>query len=132
MGEGWGAGGIRRVAPLVYDDPPSSWEVFWAHPPPTPHPPRTNVFLIYRDDPSPPQRKKRKEKKERKRDRTKKKMKICYFYLMKRLIWYSFTLFCMLVRYAGFWHSGRLFALLQMPSLQNLNEFFGDDPLPPL
>ena len=58
-------------------------------------------------------------------------MKICYFYLMKRSIWYSFTLFCMLVRYAGFWHSGRLFALLQMPSLQNLNEFFGDTPLPP-
>ena len=65
MGEGWGAGGIRRVAPVVYDDPPSSWEVFWAHPPPTP-PPRTNVFLIYRDDPSPPQRKKRKEKKRKK------------------------------------------------------------------
>ena len=58
-------------------------------------------------------------------------MKICYFYLMKRSIWYSFTLFCMLVRYAGFWHSGRLFALLQMPSLQNLNEFFGDDTPPP-
>ena len=32
MGEGWGAGGIRRVTPVVYDDPPSSWEVFLAHP----------------------------------------------------------------------------------------------------
>ena len=28
------------------------------------------------------------------------------------------------IRYASFWHSGRLFALLQMPSLRNLMEFF--------
>ena len=27
------------------------------------------------------------------------------------------------VRNAGFWHSGRLFALSQTPSLQNLKEF---------
>ena len=29
---------------------------------------------------------------------------------------------------AGFWHSGRMLALLQMPpaSLHNLKEFFGD------
>lgn len=36
------------------------------------------------------------------------------------------------VRNAGLWHSGRLFAikkiLLQMLSLQNLEEFFGDPP----
>ena len=67
MGEGWGAGGIRRVTPVVYDDPPSSWEVFLGAP--TPHPPpRTNVFLIYRDDPSPPPPKK-KEKRKRKKER---------------------------------------------------------------
>ena len=39
------------------------------------------------------------------------------------------------VRNAGLWHSGRLFAikkfLLQMLSLQNLEELFGDPP-PPL
>lgn len=71
MGEGWGAGKIRRVAPVVYDDPPSSWEVFGAHPPPTPHPPRTNVFLIYRDDPSPPPKKKEKRKKKKEKKRKK-------------------------------------------------------------
>ena len=66
MGEGWGAGGIRRVAPVVYDDPLLG-KFFGRIQPPTPHPPRTNVFLIYRDDPSPPpQRKKRKEKKRKK------------------------------------------------------------------
>ena len=36
------------------------------------------------------------------------------------------------VRHSGFWHSGRLFALLQMPSLQNLKEFFNDPPLKPI
>ena len=36
------------------------------------------------------------------------------------------------VRNAGFWHSGRLFPLLQMPSLQNLKDFLGDPPLQPI
>ena len=35
------------------------------------------------------------------------------------------------VRSAGFWHSGRLFTLLQMPSLQNFKNFFGDPPFKP-
>ena len=35
------------------------------------------------------------------------------------------------VRNAGFWHSGRLFPLLQMPSLQNWKDFLGDPPLQP-
>ena len=35
------------------------------------------------------------------------------------------------VRNAGFWHSGRLFTLLQMPSLQNFKNFFGDRPFKP-
>ena len=34
------------------------------------------------------------------------------------------------VRNAGFWHSGRLFVLSQMPSLQNLKEFIWWPPLP--
>ena len=64
MGDGWGAGGIRRVAPVVYDDPPPLFLRSFLGAPPPP----TNVSLIYRDDPSPPptpppQRKKRKEKK---------------------------------------------------------------------
>ena len=33
------------------------------------------------------------------------------------------------VRNAGFWHSDRLFALLQMLALQNLKGFLGGDPL---
>ena len=32
------------------------------------------------------------------------------------------------VRNAAFWHSGRLFALLQMLALQNLKVFLGGDP----
>ena len=32
------------------------------------------------------------------------------------------------VRHSGFWHSGRLFALLQMPSVENLKEFFSCPP----
>ena len=35
------------------------------------------------------------------------------------------------VRNAGFWHSGRLFTLLQMPSLQNFKNFVGDPPFKP-
>ena len=35
------------------------------------------------------------------------------------------------VRNAGFWHSGRLFALLQMPSLQNLKKCLGSPPFKP-
>ena len=34
------------------------------------------------------------------------------------------NLFFLNIRYFSFWHSGRLFASLQMPSLQNLMEFF--------
>ena len=34
-----------------------------------------------------------------------------------------------IIRNAGFCHSGWLFALLQMWSLQNLKEFFGWPPL---
>ena len=33
------------------------------------------------------------------------------------------------VRNAGFWHSDRLFALLQMQALQNLKGFWGVTPL---
>ena len=36
------------------------------------------------------------------------------------------------VRDAGFWHSGRPFALLKMPSLQNLKDFLVTPPLNPL
>ena len=36
------------------------------------------------------------------------------------------------VRNAGFWHPSRLFALLQMQSLENLKDFFGAPPLNPL
>ena len=36
------------------------------------------------------------------------------------------------VRNAGFWHPGRLFALLQMQSLENLKDFLGAPPLNPL
>ena len=36
-----------------------------------------------------------------------------------------------IIRNAGFWHSGWLFALLQMPSLQNLKEFLGGLPFKP-
>lgn len=32
----------------------------------------------------------------------------------------------------GFWHCGRLFAQLQMPSLQNLKEFLVTPPLHPI
>ena len=35
------------------------------------------------------------------------------------------------VRNAGFWHPGRLFALLQMQSLENLKDFFGCPPFKP-
>ena len=34
------------------------------------------------------------------------------------------NLFFLNIRYFSFWHSGRLFGSLQMPSLQNLMEFF--------
>ena len=67
MGEGWGAGGIRRVTPVVYDDPPLLEKFFWRT--------RTNVSLIYRDDlsPLPPKKKeKRKKKKERETEQRKK------------------------------------------------------------
>ena len=36
------------------------------------------------------------------------------------------TMMFLNVRNAGFWRTGRPFALLRMPSLQNLKECFGD------
>ena len=49
-----------------------------------------------------------------------------YFYLLMNN---DFIIIIIIIRNAGFWHSGWLFALLQMPSLQNLKEFFGWSPL---
>ena len=48
------------------------------------------------------------------------------FYLLMNK---DFIIIIIIIRNAGFWHSGWLFALLEMPSLQNLKEFFGWPPL---
>ena len=47
-----------------------------------------------------------------------------YFYLLMNK-----DFIIIIIRNAGFWHSGWLFALLEMSSLQNLKEFFGWPPL---
>ena len=69
--------------------------------------------LINWDEPPPPKKKEKKKERKREREREQRKMTnwVCYFFLMKRLIWYAFFLSCIL-----------------LPSLQNLKEFFGDHP----
>ena len=66
---------------------------------------------------------------------------VYYFFPNETFYLVCFFAYCPLVhnriggqkaRNAGFWHSGRLFALLQTPSLQNLKDFLVNPPLNPL
>ena len=61
-------------------------------------------------------------------------VELLYVTVREQGIWglaYPRNLIFMNIRHAGFWHSGKLFALLQMPSLQHLKEFFDGHPLHP-